>query len=227
VSELLVTVFVPLLTELVAQLPTGMEGLHRVGILHRDISSENVMVDVKKQGMWVILNDFDLAGRVKEEGARARHRTGTLPFMAIELLKKADATHCLRHDLESLFYVAVWWAVTATHGQADRDAATSRRRSLAYWNQGTPRAISLVKQEFLTLPWKDSGIELSPGFEGMIRTLLKLKKLFRDAEQSKTNRKTDLENFAYGIGVELHREHADTETADDISPETFRLALTS
>jgi len=230
VSEFLVVVFVPLLMELVTQLPTGMQGLHQAGILHCDISSENVMaVNDSKTDVWIILNDFDLAGQVEAEATTARHRTGTLPFMAIELLRKAGATHRLQHDLESLFYVAVWWAVTGTNSQADRDRAAARRDSLRLWNHGTPREISRIKHEFLTERWDESRIELSPGFQGIFHILRRLKKLFVDAEQSRLERERDNEERNEKLAlvqVELH-EHVDTETAEDISPEEFRTALFS
>jgi len=210
--------------QLVAQLPTGMEGLHQAGILHRDISSKNVMVD-SHEPVWVILNDFDLAGRVEAEVATAQHRTGTLPFMAIELLEEAGAMHRLRHDLESLFYVAVWWAVTGTHtSQADRDRASSPSNSLASWNHGTPGEIGQIKFNLLRRPWETTGIRLSPEFRGIIRILLKLRKLFADADCSRTNHMRCLEDLALGIEVEFP-EHA--ETAGDVSPEKFRMALTS
>ena len=53
--------------------------------------------------------------------ATANHRTGTLPFMACELLCDATASrepgyepipHLLRHDYESLFWVALWCVLT-------------------------------------------------------------------------------------------------------------------
>src|SRR5882762_6755511 len=140
-----------------------MESLYQAGILHRDISSENVMAGPCKPAVWVILNDFDLAGRVEAEGrpsgATARHRTGTLPFMAIELLKQAGARHELRHDLESLFYVAVWWAVKGT-SEENRDAAAGRLLKLDSWNRGTFRDVAEKKTLFIQARWKSLDIEL-------------------------------------------------------------------
>lgn len=74
---------------------------------------------------WFILNDFDLTVRIGEDGkslgATAHHRIGTLPFMAMELLKDlaeqgADFPqypfqYCVRFEYESLLYVAVWCAI--------------------------------------------------------------------------------------------------------------------
>src|SRR5882762_8099046 len=142
-----------------------MESLYQAGILHRDISSENVMVDPCKPAVWVILNDFDLAGRVEAEGrlsgATARHRTGTLPFMAIELLEDVGARHELRHDLESLFYVAIWWAVKGTKEEEEK-AVALRMLRLASWSRGTFGDVAAWKGTFFRRGWKSFGIELSP-----------------------------------------------------------------
>ncbi|KAM4056429.1 hypothetical protein HRG_003332 [Hirsutella rhossiliensis] len=57
-------------------------------------------------GFKGMLIDLDLA-KVKDSGpSGARHQTGTMQFMAIEVLRKAD--HTYRHDLESFFYVLLW-----------------------------------------------------------------------------------------------------------------------
>lgn len=58
-------------------------------------------------------------GRLRAQGGqaseglphcRARYRTGTGPFMAIDLLVEQDIPyHQYRHDLESFFYVLVWF----------------------------------------------------------------------------------------------------------------------
>lgn len=58
-----------------------------------------------------VLNDFDLVSQVVAVGAEepsSKHRTGTKPFMAIELLSDLPCLHKYRHDLESLFYVILW-----------------------------------------------------------------------------------------------------------------------
>ncbi|PGH35791.1 hypothetical protein GX50_01375 [[Emmonsia] crescens] len=82
-------------------------------ILHRDISENNIIITDPKNtdGNSGMLIDLDLA---KEVGTRsgARHQTGTMEFMAIEVLLNVD--HTYRHDLESFFYVLIWQC--ARHG---------------------------------------------------------------------------------------------------------------
>ena len=77
-------------------------------ILHRDISENNIIItDPKKaDGFRGMLIDLDLAKVVGGGPSGARHRTGTMQFMAIGVLQ--GDTHTYRHDLESFFYVLVW-----------------------------------------------------------------------------------------------------------------------
>jgi len=62
-----------------------------------------------------ILNDWDMASELTDEGevpnSAALHRTGTLPFMAIDLLGTSPPPHYYRHDLESFFYILIWAAI--------------------------------------------------------------------------------------------------------------------
>lgn len=77
------------------------------------------MCDFQDNGKpYFILNDFDLATVVTEQGepraATSNHRTGTLPFMAIELIldmglhQEHAISHRVRHDFESLYWSSLW-----------------------------------------------------------------------------------------------------------------------
>ncbi|EEH41750.2 hypothetical protein PAAG_03671 [Paracoccidioides lutzii Pb01] len=83
-------------------------------ILHRDISENNIIITDpdKADGHSGMLIDLDLAKEVGSGRSSARHRTGTMEFMAIEVLLNID--HTYRHDLESFFYVLIWQC--ARHG---------------------------------------------------------------------------------------------------------------
>jgi hypothetical protein len=80
----------------------------KLELLHRDISSENLMWDPEEN--CGILNDFDLAKLVKEMqcGPAAKHKTGTLPFLALDLLRTWNGQHFFRHEFESFLYVIMW-----------------------------------------------------------------------------------------------------------------------
>ncbi|EDN11221.1 predicted protein [Histoplasma mississippiense (nom. inval.)] len=83
-------------------------------ILHRDISENNIIITDpnKADGYSGTLIDLDLAKEVGSGRSGARHQTGTMEFMAIEVLLNID--HTYRHDLESFFYVLIWQC--ARHG---------------------------------------------------------------------------------------------------------------
>ncbi|KAL1673213.1 hypothetical protein EV122DRAFT_223153 [Schizophyllum commune] len=86
--------------------------------LHRDISENNAMSRVVDNGVVGFLNDWDLACFVNEHGiseaATQQHRTGTGPFMAIDLQfvtvdgKVLPLYYRYCHDLESLFWLLLW-----------------------------------------------------------------------------------------------------------------------
>ncbi|KAF5386096.1 hypothetical protein D9615_002188 [Tricholomella constricta] len=82
-------------------------------VLHRDVSENNLMFQRSTSSVNGVLNDWDLAGIVNYNGVvdAESSSTGTLPFMAIELLHEDPPPHRYEHDLESFFYVLVWAAL--------------------------------------------------------------------------------------------------------------------
>ncbi|KAE9382310.1 hypothetical protein BT96DRAFT_755069, partial [Gymnopus androsaceus JB14] len=81
-------------------------------VLHRDLSEGNLMFRRIDSKVYGVLNDFDLSSYVDRlnNGPSSNHRTGTKPFMAIDLLNKLKKSHMYRHDLESLFYIMLFLA---------------------------------------------------------------------------------------------------------------------
>lgn len=83
--------------------------LYRKGkILHRDISENNIIITDPKEadGFTGMLIDVDLAKEIGSGRSGARHQTGTMEFMAIQVLR--GVAHTYRHDLESFLYVLLW-----------------------------------------------------------------------------------------------------------------------
>ena len=108
-------------------------------ILHRDISDNNVIITKPKRkgdprGRLI---DLDLGKELDGGPSGARHRTGTMEFMAIEVLE--GKSHTYRHDLESLFYVFLW--VIIRNGQ-EHVPNTSRLRN---WYKGSYAEIASIK----------------------------------------------------------------------------------
>ena len=109
--------YFPIYPRLTIVLSPGLYLLWKIGIAHGDVSLSNMMYyeqDGKKYG---VLNDFDLAAimAVGERTPKKQgfERTGTLPFMAIDLLRHSNGqiSRWFRHDLESCMWCLVWEAL--------------------------------------------------------------------------------------------------------------------
>lgn len=88
--------------------------LWREGIAHNDISLSNLLCTKRNGHIIGILNDFDLAGfmepGVRNPEKRGWERTGSIAFMAMDLLKHPDGQQkrWYRHDLESFAWCLLW-----------------------------------------------------------------------------------------------------------------------
>lgn len=92
----------------------GHQSLYGHKILHRDISTNNIMIapstsPPRPDGFKGFLIDLDLAIHLDALNSTSRHRTGTIEFMAIGVMD--GDLHTYRHDLESFFYVFLWICV--------------------------------------------------------------------------------------------------------------------
>ncbi|VDC01179.1 unnamed protein product [Peniophora sp. CBMAI 1063] len=74
------------------------------GVLHRDISGGNILIDEEGRGMLI---DWELSRFTDDTSpAHREYRTGTWAFMAAELCQdQRAADHLLRHDFESFVHV--------------------------------------------------------------------------------------------------------------------------
>ncbi|KAJ7592398.1 hypothetical protein C8J56DRAFT_1161611 [Mycena floridula] len=91
------------------------------GMQHGDISVNNIRYNpVTQKG---VLNDFDLALFIPDQPSPLprRRATGTIPFMALELLDESgwsgEKRHLYRHDLESFAWVLLWICVRFCDGR--------------------------------------------------------------------------------------------------------------
>ncbi len=94
------------------------------GIQHKDISLNNLMYRRKPDNtLCAVLNDWDLSSVVTEgkETCSGFELTGTVPFMAIDLLSEealaGKIRHLYRHDLESFIWVFLWVVHCCLNGQ--------------------------------------------------------------------------------------------------------------
>ncbi|KDQ28303.1 hypothetical protein PLEOSDRAFT_1009535, partial [Pleurotus ostreatus PC15] len=82
----------------------------KCGILHGDVSGGNILILDNNEGL---LNDWDLARKEAEDdgGPQDSERTGTWPFMSIGLLLNPHKQHTTRDDLESFFWVVLYYGL--------------------------------------------------------------------------------------------------------------------
>ncbi|THV43834.1 hypothetical protein BGAL_0875g00010 [Botrytis galanthina] len=127
----------------------GHKSLLKKGkILHRDISENNIIItnlpaEGDPKGRLI---DLDLAKELDGVPSGARHRTGTMQFMAIGVLEGNG--HTYRHDLESFFYVFVW--ICTRYGYEDTDRQNLNKlvrvtKTLQGWYTGTYTEIANTK----------------------------------------------------------------------------------
>lgn len=122
------------------------------GILHRDISSNNIIITnpEKSGGYMGMLIDLDLAKERDSGPSGARHQTGTMQFMAIEVLRGTD--HTYRHDLESFLYVLLWLcARCAWRSFCGSDETEPAESILRKWEIGSFKDIASAKMGHMTV----------------------------------------------------------------------------
>ncbi|KAG6828054.1 hypothetical protein H0H92_009515 [Tricholoma furcatifolium] len=156
-------------------------------VLHRDLSDNNLTVfrplkDGKKKG---ILNDWDMASFVDDNNeiplSHATHRTGTVPFMARDLLTKTPPAHLYRHDLESFFYILVWVAVHYDFSRNIRDKSRALQKK---WDREDLDDVRSEKMSFISnFRRKEEIFDLVPPISEALRPWLQaLWVLFHDAQ---------------------------------------------
>ena len=98
----------------------GHYDLWQAGVHHRDVSPANLMWYRKGSVLMGVLNDYDLSSLATSvQGPQGNQRTGTIPFMAVDLLTQRgeEVQHLYRHDLESFMWVLVWVALRYKNGR--------------------------------------------------------------------------------------------------------------
>ncbi|THH00125.1 hypothetical protein EW026_g2350 [Hermanssonia centrifuga] len=195
---------------------------YKAKILHRDISCNNIMYEMRRGRPYFILIDFDFAAILDAKrkgrssvGATSKHRTGTLPFMAHELLQDMirmsmpnyvlRVVHRLRHDYESLFFVTLWCTITMPE-VADK---TLKERLVDYvlrWETASVESVSTLKSNMIRQlsPMRD--VPLPPCAEFLRRFF-----------------KAWLISFSKGYNlfdaITIKREEEDLALSDDEEPE--------
>ncbi|KAI5115612.1 hypothetical protein M0805_004097 [Coniferiporia weirii] len=134
------------LWDVIVQLATCVHKLYaEIGLLHRDISITNLAFYVVNNKVIGVLIDFDLASLPPYTRA-SKHRTGTAPFMAREVLNKRDYCHGVHHELESFLYIAVWHGA----GYKGYTLQPGRHDVLKEWRKSNWEKVLEAKKLFIT-----------------------------------------------------------------------------
>ncbi|KAI6116673.1 hypothetical protein EDD17DRAFT_1510467 [Pisolithus thermaeus] len=93
--------------------------LWKSGVYHRDVSPSNLRFCRTSDGTIMgVLNDFDLASTEGDD--IGTERTGTVPFMALDLLRRHgiynQIKHGYQHDAESFIWVLAWITLRYDNG---------------------------------------------------------------------------------------------------------------
>ena len=116
-------------------------------ILHRDISENNIIITDPKEtnGFTGMLIDAELGKESGSGRSGARHQTGTMEFMAIQVLQRVD--HTYRYDLESFFYVLLWICARRVWERKFKCSAVNRPKEsmLNEWYTGSFKEIARSK----------------------------------------------------------------------------------
>ncbi|KAL8663744.1 MAG: hypothetical protein Q9168_008038, partial [Polycauliona sp. 1 TL-2023] len=120
-------------------------------ILHRDISENNIIITDPKEagGFTGMLIDEDLAKEIGSGRSGARHQTGTMEFMAIQVLQRV--AHTYRHDLESFLYVLLWMCARRAWEREFKCKPEDRpkRNILTKWYTGSFDDIADAKKGYM------------------------------------------------------------------------------
>ena len=132
---------------------TGHRILWMNGTLHRDISPSNLMVYKNANNEWIgVLNDYDLSS-TQQDGPIGNERTGTIPFMAIDLLTdgaiESKVEHLYRHDAESLIWVLAWVCLRYEDGKLRNN------RLLDEWLKADAKQCRKEKNDFILVGCHD------------------------------------------------------------------------
>ena len=94
-----------------------------------------------------MLTDLDLAKVIGSGRSGAQHQTGTMEFMAIEVLLGID--HTYRHDLESFFYVLIWLCARRGWDLCGNRKGRPKQSVLTKWYSGSFKDIAEAKRGYM------------------------------------------------------------------------------
>ena len=144
------------------------------GIKHRDISISNLMCRRLKDGsVQGVLNGWDVAStsHTESESEHTNMRTGTMPFMAMDLHRKLPPVHMERFEYESLFYVLYWICLSYSDGKLL--PAKERHSSFKRWPRWNSNDHDDVRSAKIGLEYNSKIFRDVNKFPAMYRPLIR------------------------------------------------------
>ncbi|KAG0699553.1 hypothetical protein DFH29DRAFT_1014269 [Suillus ampliporus] len=159
--------------------------LWKGGVHHRDVSPPNMMYYMTKNGvLMAVLNDYDLSSLAITPGPQGNERTGTVPFMALDLLspegQQGKVKHLYRHDLESFMWVLVWVCLRYRNGVL----LPSQTRPLDEWATADAVVCGATKYFFLGHYLNSAPLDLDPRIWDLVAECLQVLKMDKDSRQA-------------------------------------------
>ncbi|KAH9888449.1 hypothetical protein C8Q73DRAFT_794207 [Cubamyces lactineus] len=173
----------------------------QVGILHRDISRGNILIyptvkemkDVDgfkgyRKGVTLhgLLTDWELAMDIKESDPRRHacswpYRLGTWNYMSIALIHDPAKTAEIADELESFFYILLYYAVRFLKSRSCADARAYLesffddfgRRPNGEFHCGVVKMLTVKTGELLTGQYPGSHLWFSPAMNHILLTILR------------------------------------------------------
>ncbi|KAJ2089061.1 hypothetical protein IW140_005090 [Coemansia sp. RSA 1813] len=142
--------------ELVLVLSDAMEChsaiLKKCGLLHRDISVNNILVirndgeDSLRRPVKGLLIDYDHAISVDQDSTGNGTRSGTLPYMSIHNLEGAPGKRSALDDWESLLYLICWLGTFGINSEDRDNIDKDKTAEIEKWRHGTMQDIARCKR---------------------------------------------------------------------------------
>jgi hypothetical protein len=153
------------------------------GVEHNDISVKNLMYDKFNEDRG-ILNDYDLAHLEGNPRPSGTERTGTMPFMALDLLTEnawdGMVERRYRHDCESFAWVLLWICCRYDNGKEIRNAPLSRFITHSY--------VGCFEAKYAIVPTLLQAITATASYKGSWRSATSLIAYFVAEQQNRDNR---------------------------------------
>ncbi|KAJ2770554.1 hypothetical protein IWQ56_002121 [Coemansia nantahalensis] len=124
--------------------------VRQCGILHRDISINNILVRRTGGKVGGMLIDFDNATRLDVEHVAAQpDRTGTLPFMSVGNLENSKVARTSLDDWESCIYLLCWLGASGVNDDDQKCPRDKPLKQILKWLYGSKDDILTEKRDHM------------------------------------------------------------------------------